>query len=102
MHLAHRHNNPAHYGIRTDRWKLIFYYCLPLDASGALPESTPAGWELYDMHNDPYELRNLYRDPTMEDVVEDLKGRLAAIKAESGDRDSEPELARFLRETGID
>ncbi len=102
MHLGHRHNNPAHFGIRTDRWKLIFYYGLPLDASGALPESTPAGWELYDMHNDPLELRNLYCDAAMRDVVKKLKRRLTSLKAELGDRDSDPELARRLQETGSD
>ena len=63
MHLAHNHHNPAHYGIRTDRWKLIFYYGLPLDAAGAVNEQTPAGWELYDMKNDPFELHNLHEDP---------------------------------------
>ncbi|MEM6380452.1 MAG: sulfatase, partial [Bacteroidota bacterium] len=26
MHMAHRHNNPGHFGIRTDRYKLIYYY----------------------------------------------------------------------------
>jgi N-acetylglucosamine-6-sulfatase len=26
MHMAHNQNNPAHFGIRTDRYKLIFFY----------------------------------------------------------------------------
>ena len=26
MHMAHGHNNPAHFGLRTDRYKLIFFY----------------------------------------------------------------------------
>ena len=26
MHMAHDHNNPAHFGLRTDRYKLIFFY----------------------------------------------------------------------------
>ena len=61
--------NPAHYGIRTERWKRIFYYGLALDASGAVDEPSPAGWELYDMQNDPFELHNLYPDPAYADIV---------------------------------
>ena len=26
MHMAHAHVNPAHFAIRTQRYKLIFYY----------------------------------------------------------------------------
>ncbi|MCX7013739.1 MAG: sulfatase [Candidatus Sumerlaeota bacterium] len=87
MHFAHRLENPAHYGIRTDRWKLIFYYGLPLDARGAIDEPTPAGWELYDMKNDPLELHNLYEDPICAEVREQLKARLVAVKQKIGDTD---------------
>jgi len=31
------HHVSAHYGIRTDRWKLIYYYGKPLGAKGANP-----------------------------------------------------------------
>ena len=93
MHLAHRHHNPAHYGLRTDRWKLIFYYGLPLDASGAVQEPTPAGWELYDMKNDPFELKNLYDDPAYADIVAELREKLKAVKRAYGDTDEQyPEL----------
>ena len=46
MHLAH-HHIPGHYGIRDGRYKLAFFYGLPLDAtlgSGDFPP-TQAGWE---------------------------------------------------------
>ena len=36
---------PAHYGIRTDGYKLIFYYGLPLDFKGAALEPAPPEWE---------------------------------------------------------
>ncbi len=49
------------------------------------------------MDSDPYELRNLYPDLTMQDVAEELKGRLAEMKAELSDRYNDPELARRLR-----
>ncbi len=96
MHRAHRHDNPAHYGIRTQRWKLIFFYGLPLDAAGAEPQPSPAGWELYDLQNDPRELHNLYRDPQYRNVITDLKRRLDELKQDLGDTDDAyPELRRL-------
>ncbi|MEL7340418.1 MAG: sulfatase, partial [Bacteroidota bacterium] len=42
---------PAHFGVRDDRYKLIFYYGLPLDrVQGSTP--SPPGWELYDRFAD--------------------------------------------------
>jgi arylsulfatase A-like enzyme len=92
MHLTH-HDVPAHYGLRTDRYKLVFYYGLPLDATGAVDEPSTPGWELYDLKRDPYELNNVYDDPAYADVREDLKEQLAERKTELGDTDEEyPEL----------
>ena len=62
MHLAH-FNIPAHYGIRTERHKLIHYYGEALGSAGAIDESTPPEWELFDLENDPQELVNIYHDP---------------------------------------
>jgi arylsulfatase A-like enzyme len=94
MHMAH-HDNPAHYGIVTKEYKLIFFYGLPLDATGALAEPTPAGWELYDLTKDPYELKNVYQEAAYADVVKDLKRQLFALKQEVGDPDDlYPELVR--------
>lgn len=93
MHRAHRHDNPAHYGIRTKDHKLIFYYGLPLDATGAKQEISPAGWELYDMKNDCQETKNLYDDPAYADVVKQLKEKLEEVKQQYGDTDDKyPEL----------
>ena len=64
MHLAH-HHIPGHYGVRTDRYKLAFFYGLPLDANlgkGDFEPSTP-GWELYDLKLDPQETNNVYNNP---------------------------------------
>ncbi|MDA1068041.1 MAG: sulfatase [Verrucomicrobia bacterium] len=117
MHRAH-HDVPAHYAIRTQRYKLIFYYGLALhprmdkfwpenavsDSTEAnlhqvsswgvtRPESTPARLELYDIEKDPYEQQNVYEDPTYSAVVADLKKQLSAIKEEVGDLDDlYPEL----------
>ncbi|MGI9473526.1 MAG: sulfatase family protein [Rubripirellula sp.] len=94
MHLAH-HHIPAHYGVRDDRYKLVFFYGLPLDASlgkGDFPASTP-GWELYDLADDPQETRNVYDDPAYADVVARLKLRLSELKEQYDDQDDAyPEL----------
>lgn len=101
MHLAHGHQNPAHFGIRTERWKLICYYGLPLDASGGLRVETPGGWELFDMQNDPFELQNLYEDGGLAGTVAELKARLRELREQYGDTDTEyPALLEKLEAMG--
>jgi arylsulfatase A-like enzyme len=96
MHMAH-HDNPAHYGIRTRDYKLIFFYGLPLDAAGAQKAPTTPGWELYDLRNDPEELRNVYDDPAYADTTRRLKAELLELKRKIGDTDDKyPELAKRL------
>ncbi|MEE2935618.1 MAG: sulfatase [Planctomycetota bacterium] len=96
MHLAH-HNIPAHYGIRTNRYKLAFFYALPLDASlgrGSFGASTP-GWELYDLELDPQEINNVYESPRYKSVVQQLKQRLLELKQQYADHDEPyPELMK--------
>ncbi len=92
MHMAH-HDNPAHYGIRTRDFKLIFFYGLPLDAAGAVKKPSTPGWELYDLRKDPEELRNVYPDAEYEAVAAQLKAELLRLKERIGDRDEKyPEL----------
>ncbi len=100
MHLAH-HNIPGHYGLRDGRYKLAFFYGLPLDASlgrGEFPPST-AGWELYDLKTDPKETNNVYEDPEYAPVVKRLKTRLLELKDEYGDRDEDYPAMMNLRKT---
>ena len=86
-------SRPAHYGVRTKHYKLIFYYGLPLDANGAEKTPTKPGWELYDLQKDPHELRNVYNNPSYAGVVKELKQELLRLKDELGDRDENyPEL----------
>ena len=66
------HMVARHYGIRTDRWKLIRYYQFD-------------EWELFDLENDPDELVNLYGDPEHVGVVATLAERLGALRTEYGD-----------------
>lgn len=85
MHMIH-HDNPAHFGIRTKEYKLIFYYGVPWNGEEA---RTPPGWELYDLKNDPRETTNVYDLPESREVVVALKRQLAALREEIGDTDAD-------------
>lgn len=85
MHNTNDHHVPAHYGLRTDRWKLIYYYGKPLGMTGANPPDTEPDWELYDMKSDPREMHNLYHDPKYAGLIQKLKAELAAKQKEAGD-----------------
>lgn len=96
MHMAH-HDNPAHYGIRTKTHKLIFFYGLPLDASGARKNPTPPHWELYDLRTDPHEMKNLVDSAEHAKVLAELREQLADLKERVGDTDEKyPELRALL------
>lgn len=79
------HGVNAHYGIRTDRHKLICYYNDPLGQPGAIGEHTPCEWELYDLHADCHELRNIYGDPGYAQIQNNLLARLARVQTDLGD-----------------
>ncbi len=90
MHLSH-HNIPGHYGVRDNRYKLAFFYGLPLDATlgkGNYPPTTP-GWELYDLQVDPNETNNVYGKPEYVEEIKRLKTRLLELKEQYGDRDED-------------
>ena len=84
MHRPH-FNVAAHFGVRTDRYKLIYYYGLPLGAAGALDEPTPPEWELFDLQKDPAEMNNVYDDPAYAGVVNELKAELRRLRKELED-----------------
>ena len=85
MHNTSDHHVPAHYGLRTDRWKLIYYYGKPLGMTGSNPPDTEPDWELYDTKNDPREMHNLYRDAKYVGLIKKLKEELEAKQKEAGD-----------------
>ena len=84
MHLAH-HNVYAHYGVRTLRYKLIYYYADALGQPGAIDDPREPEWELFDLDNDPYELHNVYHNPAYVGVVCDLTAELYRLQASVGD-----------------
>ena len=86
MHNDNDHHVPGHYGIRTDRWKLIYFYGKDLGMNGAHPPDSAPEWELYDLKNDPREMTNLYTKPKYAAVVRELKAQLSRLQAEAGDQ----------------
>ena len=84
MHLSH-HYVGAHYGIRTHRYKLIYYYGEALGTTNSIDESKKPEWELFDLERDPKERNNVYHAAAYADVVESLSQELERLKGESGD-----------------
>ncbi len=85
----HRAERPAHFGVRTDRYKLIYFYGQPLSATGAMTSTTEPGWEFYDLIKDPDELRNAYDDPSYRGTIDALTETLVRMREEWSDTDSE-------------
>ena len=56
-----------HYGVRTDRYKLINFYNLE-------------EWELYDLKSDPKEMKSVYGDPAYAKVQKDLLSEVQRLQ----------------------
>ncbi len=61
------HDVARHYGVRTERHKLIHFYTLD-------------EWELYDLERDPDELTSVYDDPGYADTVIELQAELDRLR----------------------
>ena len=79
------HKAPAHYGYRTEQYKIIYYYNDGAGARGSGFYTYPPEWELYDLHADPAELNNVYDDPSYLQIREQLKTAMWREQARLGD-----------------
>ena len=114
MHMAHKHNNPAHFGIRTKEYKLIFFYGRDYknnrdisaqkwaDNLHQCPFLTrPLHGNFYDLRND-HEMNNLYGQNNFQEVIKNLKGRLKELRQELKEDDSKfPEIKEVIDSIGI-
>ncbi len=67
------HMVKRHYGVRTDRYKLMHFY-YDIDE-----------WEMYDLEKDPQEMKNIYDDPEYAQVKELMHERLVEMQEKYGD-----------------
>jgi hypothetical protein len=67
------HYVKRHYGVRTERYKLIHYY-FDIDE-----------WELFDLEQDPAEMFNLYGQPGYEGITDSLKEKLKELRVKYQD-----------------
>lgn len=67
------HNVQPHYGVRTDRYKLIHYYY-------SMDE-----WELFDLETDKNEMNNLYGKSGYEEITATLKLKIKELQVEYKD-----------------
>jgi arylsulfatase A-like enzyme len=77
VHMVNRH-----YGVRTDRHKLIHYYQL-------------GEWELFDLELDPDELTNRADDPAYSAVRAELEAELVRLQELYGETDPEGTVDRI-------
>ena len=68
------HSVVPHLGIRTEQFKLIYFYTLDQ-------------WELYDLQKDPSEQVNLYAHPSYQKTVSALRTRLIALRKQYQDQE---------------
>lgn len=62
-----------HFGVRTDRWKLIHFY------------NDKDYCELYDLENDPTEMHNIFGQPGYEEVTRELTDELIRLETQYAD-----------------
>lgn len=65
------HHVRPHYGVVTDRYKLLHFYAPDVDY-----------WELYDREKDPHEMRNFFGNPDYEKVTAELKTEVQRLRTE--------------------
>jgi arylsulfatase A-like enzyme len=75
-----------HYGVRTERYKLMHFY-YDIDE-----------WELYDLEKDPTEMINLYGQKEYEEVQKKMHLRLSELREKYGDSDEldQMQIERYL------
>jgi arylsulfatase A-like enzyme len=76
------HHVRPHYGVVTDRYKLVHYYKPDVD-----------DWELLDREKDPLEVKNFYDDPEYAETVKELHAELKRLRKEVQDTGETPPSA---------
>jgi len=72
--IEKEHNVAKQYGVRSKTHKLIRFKDVGMDH-----------WEMYDLQNDPGEMRNIYDDPAYEDPRRELHEKLRELRTHYDD-----------------
>ena len=95
-------SRPAHFGVRNQRYKLMFIYGMNIDPNNTKAVVSKPSWEFYDLQKDPKELRNLYNEPQYVDTIKDMKLELVKLREQYDDTDSNyPKLQQLLEQEGL-
>ena len=81
----HDVKRPAHLGIRSKNYKLIYNYGEGLGKSGTSLEKTIPNWEFYDLINDPGENQNNIDNPAYKQIINILHEQLIIEKKNAKD-----------------
>ena len=73
------HGVARHYGVRTERYKLVYYY-------------QNDEWELFDLVTDPQDQVNLYGKQGYAAITSDLQQRLQALRVQYQVPSTDPEV----------
>ena len=79
------HRIIPNYGVRNERYKLIFYYGVTLEDTRNPDINIEAEWELYDLEADPRELNNVYGQREFAGVQAEMLAELDRLQAKAGD-----------------
>lgn len=85
MHRDIVHNCYAHYGVRNQGYKLIYWYNEGFGLPGTREGGQDREWEFFDCEQDPLELINCYHDTQYAEVIRSLRKELEDLMAEIGD-----------------
>ena len=73
--MTNWHNVKKHYGVRTEKYKLIHFYD-DIDAK-----------ELYDLEKDPNEMNNVYGQGEYQAIQNELENELSLLKKQYKDEE---------------
>ncbi|KAJ5386452.1 hypothetical protein N7509_008993 [Penicillium cosmopolitanum] len=90
MHRDVIHEAYAHYAVRDQRYKLIYWYNEDFGIEGTRPGGEEKEWELFDLEEDPLELFNCYHESKYADVVVHMTKLLEEKMEEIGDEPVHP------------
>lgn len=92
----HHPERPAHFGIRNERYKLVFFYGQGLQKHGTSKVTTKPAWEFFDLEQDPKELYNAISEPRYSKIIDAMKRTLLEERKKYKDLDQESQRMQAI------